>query len=176
MTVFAYVVAATAAILLIPALIFFLECFASLFLPSAGRITRPDNLSVAVMIPAHDEREGIGATVTRVRSQLSADDRLVVIADNCTNDTADVTRAAGAEVITRQSQNIGARAMLSRSASIIWNQIPRTWSSSSMRTAGSHQAPSTPSSSDQHERKGRFRPTTSPGPTSTNRKEANFVS
>lgn len=101
MTVFAFVVAVTSAILLISALIFFLECFASLFLSSGGRITRPDNLSVAVLIPAHDERQRIGATVTGVRSQLSAGDRLVVIADNCTDDTADIARAAGAEVITR---------------------------------------------------------------------------
>jgi len=96
-----YVVAAVAAILLIPALIFFLECLASLFLPSGGRVARPDGLLAAVLIPAHDEREGIEATVIEVRSQLRSSDRLIVIADNCTDDTADVARAAGAEVITR---------------------------------------------------------------------------
>jgi len=96
-----YVVAGAAAILLIPALIFFLECLASLFLPSGGRIRRPDDFLAAVLIPAHDEREGIEATVIEVRSQLHSSDRLIVIADNCTDDTADVARAAGAEVITR---------------------------------------------------------------------------
>jgi len=101
MTALAFMVAAAALVLLIPALTFFVECLASLFLPPGGRISRPEPLSVAVLIPAHDEREGIQATIAGVRSQLQEGDRLVVVADNCTDDTADVARAAGAEVIVR---------------------------------------------------------------------------
>ena len=101
MTVLAILVAVAAAILSIPALVFFVECVASLFLPSGKQVPRPDDVSVVVMIPAHDEKEGIGPTVKGIQSQLESDDRVLVIADNCTDDTAELARAAGAEVVER---------------------------------------------------------------------------
>ncbi len=58
--------------------------------------------AVAVLIPAHDEAGGIGATLASVRAQLRDGDRLLVVADNCTDDTAAVARAAGAEVVERR--------------------------------------------------------------------------
>jgi cellulose synthase/poly-beta-1,6-N-acetylglucosamine synthase-like glycosyltransferase len=101
MTLLAILVAVAAAILSMPALIFFVECLASLFLTSRRQVARPDGVSVAVLIPAHDEKEGIGATVAGVQSQLAPGDRVLVVADNCTDDTADLARAAGARVIER---------------------------------------------------------------------------
>ena len=56
---------------------------------------------VAVLIPAHDEAVGIAATLASLRPQLQAGDRLLVVADNCSDDTAAVARAAGAEVVER---------------------------------------------------------------------------
>ncbi|GJD49525.1 hypothetical protein OPKNFCMD_2256 [Methylobacterium crusticola] len=84
----------------IPVLTLLAEILASL--PSlrpghlAGR--RP---SVAVLIPAHDEREDLDATMTSVRGQLVDGDRLVVVADNCRDDTALIAEAGGAEVVVR---------------------------------------------------------------------------
>jgi cellulose synthase/poly-beta-1,6-N-acetylglucosamine synthase-like glycosyltransferase len=57
---------------------------------------------IAVLVPAHNEARGITQALVSVRQQLSRDDRLLVIADNCTDDTANVARAAGADVIERQ--------------------------------------------------------------------------
>jgi len=101
MTVLAIPIAVAAVILLIPALVFCVECIASLFLPLGTHLCRPDGVSVAVPIPAHDEQEGIGATIADVQSQLTPGDRLLVVADNCTDNTAEVARAAGAEVVER---------------------------------------------------------------------------
>jgi len=101
MNLLAIPIAIAAAILLIPALIFFVECFASLFLPGGKPRRRPEGVSAVVMIPAHDEKEGVGPTIIGVQSQLVLGDRVLVIADNCTDDTADRARAAGAEVIER---------------------------------------------------------------------------
>lgn len=56
---------------------------------------------VAVIVPAHDESAGIIPTLADIRPQLNANDRLIVVADNCTDDTATVAEAAGAEVIVR---------------------------------------------------------------------------
>src|SRR6516162_9620042 len=55
------------------------------------------------VIPAHDEEESIAATVASCRG-VSYDPalyRVIVIADNCTDRTAAVARAAGAETIER---------------------------------------------------------------------------
>lgn len=105
MTLLAILVAIAAAILSIAALIFFVECIASLFLPGGKPVARPEGVSTVVMIPAHDEKEGVGPTVAGVRSQLAEGDRVLVIADNCTDETADRARAAGAEVIERSDAN-----------------------------------------------------------------------
>lgn len=62
--------------------------------------------SFVVVVPAHDEQAGIEATLTDLKSQLDSCEadrgRIVVVADNCTDGTADVARAAGVEVLERQ--------------------------------------------------------------------------
>jgi 1,2-diacylglycerol 3-beta-glucosyltransferase len=70
--------------------------------PKARSPVVPTTRFVAV-IPAHDERLGIAGTV---ESLLATDyparlRRVLVVADNCTDDTADRARQAGAEVLVR---------------------------------------------------------------------------
>jgi cellulose synthase/poly-beta-1,6-N-acetylglucosamine synthase-like glycosyltransferase len=57
--------------------------------------------SVVILIPAHNEAVGIAATVAGLRDIASADVRILVVADNCTDDTAVRAAAAGAEVVRR---------------------------------------------------------------------------
>jgi len=66
------------------------------------RRPRDERPSVAVLVPAHDEESGIEKTLLCLLSQLQSRDRLVVIADNCTDSTATVAAACGAEVCVRQ--------------------------------------------------------------------------
>jgi hypothetical protein len=57
-----------------------------------------------IIVPAHDEAAGIGNTISSLQ-QLSwptARYRVVVVADNCTDATASISRAAGATVLERQ--------------------------------------------------------------------------
>lgn len=56
---------------------------------------------VAILVPAHNESSIIEATISNLRGQLQAGDRLLVVADNCSDATAALARAAGAEVIER---------------------------------------------------------------------------
>ena len=56
---------------------------------------------MAILVPAHDEEGGIARTVTGLRSELGPGDRLLVIADNCSDSTALRAREAGAEVAER---------------------------------------------------------------------------
>lgn len=56
---------------------------------------------VAVLVPAHDESAYLLPTLHGLQAQLGPHDRLLVVADNCSDDTAALARAAGAEVIER---------------------------------------------------------------------------
>jgi cellulose synthase/poly-beta-1,6-N-acetylglucosamine synthase-like glycosyltransferase len=57
---------------------------------------------LAVLIPAHNESNGILATLESVFPQLLPDDRVLVVADNCSDDTAKISAGRGAEVVERQ--------------------------------------------------------------------------
>ncbi|MEK8030676.1 glycosyltransferase family 2 protein [Ideonella sp. DXS29W] len=90
-----------ALVLAVPVCVFALE-IAAACLPrrrSAGASMRPP---VALLVPAHNEALGIAATLRNLRSQMRPGDRLLVVADNCSDDTADRARAEGAEVVERQ--------------------------------------------------------------------------
>lgn len=54
-----------------------------------------------VLIPAHDEGGGILPTLNDIRDQLGPHDNVLVIADNCTDDTVAVVESAGVEVVIR---------------------------------------------------------------------------
>ena len=81
---------------------FLLEVIAPRPIPRRASDAEPG--PIAVIIPAHNEAGGIEPTITDVLAQLRPADRLIVIADNCTDGTADAARAAGAEVIERQDE------------------------------------------------------------------------
>ena len=55
-------------------------------------------VSVTVIIPAHNEAGSIGATLDSLRAQEPAPERVIVIADNCTDTTEAIAREHGAEV------------------------------------------------------------------------------
>lgn len=54
-----------------------------------------------VLIPAHNEGAGILPTIHDVQAQLGPNDGILVVADNCTDDTAAIVKAAGVEVVVR---------------------------------------------------------------------------
>jgi cellulose synthase/poly-beta-1,6-N-acetylglucosamine synthase-like glycosyltransferase len=92
-----------AACLAVPTVLFVIEiCAAPLV---ARRRDAPPTAqrrgTVAVLIPAHDEAKGILATLNDIKPQLRPTDRLLVVADNCTDDTATVAVSGGAEVTVR---------------------------------------------------------------------------
>jgi cellulose synthase/poly-beta-1,6-N-acetylglucosamine synthase-like glycosyltransferase len=57
--------------------------------------------SVTVLVPAHNEEVGIVAMLESVIPQLMPGDRVLVVADNCTDRTAAVALATGAQVVVR---------------------------------------------------------------------------
>jgi cellulose synthase/poly-beta-1,6-N-acetylglucosamine synthase-like glycosyltransferase len=96
--------AIVAGLFAIPVGIFLLEVIAAVLL--AQRIFPPRSTidlrrRVAVLVPAHNESKGLLPTLEDIKRQLRVNDRLLVVADNCTDDTAAVAAAAGAEVVVR---------------------------------------------------------------------------
>ena len=65
-----------------------------------ARMVRSAPLRLTVLVPAHNEALTIAATLESLWRQTRPPDRVVVVADNCTDDTADLARAHGAEVFT----------------------------------------------------------------------------
>ena len=63
----------------------------------------PEPLSIAVIIPAHNEALEIEKTISNVRTCRYPEESraIVVIADNCEDDTAALARSAGAVVVER---------------------------------------------------------------------------
>jgi cellulose synthase/poly-beta-1,6-N-acetylglucosamine synthase-like glycosyltransferase len=101
---------AIALVLLIPTLVFFLEVVAGCFLPVPETMVISDRPSgrIVILIPAHNESVGLLPTLEDVKQQLRSEDRIVVVADNCNDDTAAVAAASGAEVLVRNdSSKIG---------------------------------------------------------------------
>jgi Glycosyltransferase like family 2 len=68
---------------------------------AASAVAARTDADVAVLIPAHNEAAGIEATLRCLQSQLRSGDRVLVVADNCSDDTAALAHRAGAEVIER---------------------------------------------------------------------------
>ncbi|WP_373537022.1 glycosyltransferase family 2 protein [Microcoleus sp.] len=91
-----------ALILLIPVAVLFLECSAA-FLSNLAPTdeTKEPRPKIAVLIPAYNEAAGIAATISTILPQLTPQDRLLVIADNCTDATAQIARNCGATAIER---------------------------------------------------------------------------
>jgi len=90
---------------LLPAAVLCLQVFAALAgRANAGEQGNPLGTArprVAVLLPAHNESAVIADTLASLRPQLAAGDRLLVVVDNCSDDTAALARAAGAEVVER---------------------------------------------------------------------------
>ncbi len=94
-------------LLLIPVGVICIECLAWL-LPKTWKRTKKvvqqhlhEREPLMVLIPARDEESCLAQTLRSVKSQLRADDQILVVADNCVDRTADIAREEGAEVVER---------------------------------------------------------------------------
>ena len=88
----------------IPVAVFFGEIIAAIALPQRERVLSLNGKPrprVAVLVPAHNEGAGLLPTLADIKAQMSAADRVLVVADNCTDDTATIAASAGADVVAR---------------------------------------------------------------------------
>jgi cellulose synthase/poly-beta-1,6-N-acetylglucosamine synthase-like glycosyltransferase len=92
----------TALLILLCTAVLFVEITAAVVLRDTARSEeRGDRRSIGVLMPAHNESTGIAAAIRSILPQLAVQDRLVVIADNCSDNTAAIAATEGAEVVVR---------------------------------------------------------------------------
>ena len=99
---------AAAVVLSVPVVVVCAECLIAVLAGSGDNKKIEDRgerrdatTDVIVLVPAHDEEEGLGRTLQQLKRQVAERDRLVVVADNCADATARVARGCGVECIER---------------------------------------------------------------------------
>ena len=91
-------------LILIPCLVFFAECLAA-FVSSSSNLNLENTARplTTVLIPAHNESAQIKQVIETLLPQLTPQDRVIVIADNCHDNTAELARATGVTVLEREN-------------------------------------------------------------------------
>jgi cellulose synthase/poly-beta-1,6-N-acetylglucosamine synthase-like glycosyltransferase len=98
-----WILLALSLLLAIPIAVLLIECIAALLPRSTVvNLANSADLKTAILVPAHNEASGIQRVLESLLQQVSPPDQLVVIADNCTDETAAIARSTGATVIERQ--------------------------------------------------------------------------
>jgi len=88
-------------LVLLPVAVLFTEVLFAISNRSNPPAARGERLRLAVIMPAHNEASVIAAALQSVRPQLEWTDRMLVVADNCSDETANIAIKEGAEVIVR---------------------------------------------------------------------------
>ncbi|MEB3232223.1 MAG: glycosyltransferase family 2 protein [Leptolyngbyaceae bacterium] len=93
-------------VLFIPIAVFAVECLTAVTsqvkTPNPTPPSTRSQIKTAVLIPAHNEAAIIQDTLTDLNRNRSGHEQVVVVADNCADDTAEIARSCGVTVLERQ--------------------------------------------------------------------------
>ncbi len=95
------------AIVAIPVAVLVVQVFAALIYvkkPLNTQINKIQNL--AILMPAHNEALVIAKTINTLVPTVNSTQQILVVADNCNDETADIARSLGATVIERQHSTL----------------------------------------------------------------------
>jgi cellulose synthase/poly-beta-1,6-N-acetylglucosamine synthase-like glycosyltransferase len=102
-----FLLGGAALLLLLPVTILFVEVLLGVaFHTTKDLMPVGERLPLAVVMPAHNEVLVITKAIRTILPQLVKTDRLLVVADNCSDDTAAIAAAEGAEVIERHDLSL----------------------------------------------------------------------
>jgi cellulose synthase/poly-beta-1,6-N-acetylglucosamine synthase-like glycosyltransferase len=100
-----FILSLVGGILIIPCLVFLIECFAAFVSGKSNLdLTKVKRPKTTVLIPAHNEAEQIKDVLEILQQQLATQDQIIVIADNCHDNTAELARATGVTVLERENK------------------------------------------------------------------------
>lgn len=87
-------------LLLVPSVFFVLELVAGLKV-ARPRLGDETGLSCVIIVPAHNEEAVLGQTLENLKQQAGPNDRVLVVAHNCTDRTAEIAAQWGCKVVER---------------------------------------------------------------------------
>jgi len=93
--------AGATALVLVPCAVLFVEVMSAITRRTNSMICNGERRRLAIVMPAHNEASVIPATLKSIVPQLCSDDRLIVVADNCTDNTAAIATDAHVQVVVR---------------------------------------------------------------------------
>jgi cellulose synthase/poly-beta-1,6-N-acetylglucosamine synthase-like glycosyltransferase len=93
-------------LLSVPTVVFVLECLLGVFASKARRVDTEIDPTTVILVPAHNEAGTIGQTLENLQAATHTNMRVLVVADNCSDETADVVRSFGMEVIERHDESL----------------------------------------------------------------------
>ncbi len=90
--------------LFVPVIIFLVQVLASFFSKNnQSTLSTANRPSIAILMPAHNEALVIEESIRSISSQLNSNDQFIVVADNCSDDTAKIASNHGATVLERKN-------------------------------------------------------------------------
>ena len=93
-----------AILLLLPVAVLFIEVALAVTMHGLNLGKLGARGSLAIVVPAHNEASMIAGTLRSILPDLGPSDRLLVVADNCSDETATIASASGAETIVRTDE------------------------------------------------------------------------
>jgi cellulose synthase/poly-beta-1,6-N-acetylglucosamine synthase-like glycosyltransferase len=119
-----------AALLSLPgSLVLALWSLAALWPKSTPASPSPETGPLIVVVPAHNEQASIGTTVANLlaESQHDGSTTVCVVADNCTDHTAQLARDAGAQVLERTNDKLRGKGHALEFAFLSLTNSPAEW-------------------------------------------------
>ena len=101
LNIFAILFSFVVLIISVPVITFFVQILLSLLPLHQKNNVAKLTPATTILIPAHNESTGITQTLLSIQKQLNANIKVLVVADNCNDDTAEVARSHQVEVIER---------------------------------------------------------------------------
>jgi cellulose synthase/poly-beta-1,6-N-acetylglucosamine synthase-like glycosyltransferase len=93
----------------LPTVVFCLQVFVALSVRGSGNaegvVVATEPPSTVILMPAHNEEKVLGSTLHSLRGLLPQV-KVLVVADNCSDGTAEIARSAGVEVVERFSDTL----------------------------------------------------------------------
>ncbi len=106
MDVLNFLLVGLALLVLLPVVVFFMQVLMALGAGRESMLLEGSRPRVAILVPAHNEASVIATTLRSIIPQLGNEDRTLVVADNCTDDTAAIAASEGATVIERHDAEL----------------------------------------------------------------------
>ena len=103
MTALSAILGTLAALIVLPVTVLFVQVLMALLACRPKPLPQSRRPPVPSLIPAHDEATVIAATLGSILPQLAEGDRVLVVADNCSDATAAIAGGEGATVIERNN-------------------------------------------------------------------------